>query len=200
MQRAASGQLYNAAEKTLHFKPPPSLAARGSRLPWFAGSAAGMLIVGGAAESEAHTLLVTIGALPVGLKVAVDAAGRKSEVFLERGVRAGEVASISTGATRFRGLKSDDDDSSKATYGKPPADDYVGPSSSSVAGHSRWMTSVFNGNEPASFNGSSPLVNTIFDVDPAKLVQAHDENGLTAFLVMLFGGLDMCDVVCIESI
>ena len=56
VQRAASGQLYSAPDNTLEFRPrgitlPASAGAgagagAGERLPWFAGRAAGMLVVG----------------------------------------------------------------------------------------------------------------------------------------------------------
>jgi hypothetical protein len=42
------------------------------------------------------------------------------------------------------------------------------------------MTSVFRSNAPAAV--ASSLVNTVFDVEPARLVRAHDEHGLTTFL------------------
>ena len=101
MQRAATGQLYSAPERTLSFRPVPSLAVRGTRLPWFAGSAAaGVLIVGGSStatadqeDTTAHTLLVSLGALPAGLTVTVTMSGVGSD---EGG---GEHALVSSTAT-----------------------------------------------------------------------------------------------------
>ena len=59
----------------------------------------------------------------------------------------------------------------------------LGPTSSLLPKQKRWVISVFKGNEPETYaSTTSPTVNTVFDVDPVKLVRAHDGHGLTAFL------------------
>jgi hypothetical protein len=50
------------------------------------------------------------------------------------------------------------------------------------AGGQRWLTSVFRGDYADTTSPPSPLVNTVFDVSARRLVQAHGQHGLTAFL------------------
>lgn len=61
MQRAASGQFYDAVKQRLELRPPAAHAATGARLPWFAGKAAGLLVVGSADQHAPHRLLVKLG-------------------------------------------------------------------------------------------------------------------------------------------
>jgi non-lysosomal glucosylceramidase len=93
VQRAASGQFYSAPEKRLELRPSVSHAGPGARLPWFAGKAAGMLVVGGGESDEPHKLEVRLGAVDAGLTVLVEAAGRRSEVRLGA-VGAGETVAL----------------------------------------------------------------------------------------------------------
>lgn len=82
VQRAASGQFYSAPKNRLELRPSSAHGTPGARLPWFAGRAAGMLVVGGGEANAAHRLELILGELPVGLTVIVKAAGRSTEVEL----------------------------------------------------------------------------------------------------------------------
>jgi hypothetical protein len=61
VQRAASGQFYDAAGQRLELKPPAAHSGRGARIPWFTRKAAGLLIVGGTDHQSPHILLVKLG-------------------------------------------------------------------------------------------------------------------------------------------
>lgn len=50
------------------------------------------------------------------------------------------------------------------------------------ARQTRWLTSVFRGDYADTVSLPAPLVNTVYDVSPRRLVQAHDQHGLTGFL------------------
>ena len=78
LQRAVTGQLYNAPENLLELRP--SVNHPGARLPWFAGQAAGVLDVGDV--GRAHRLEVQLGVLPSGLKVVVEAGGTRAEAWV----------------------------------------------------------------------------------------------------------------------
>ena len=92
VQRAATGQFYSAPERRLELRPAEALGQPGARLPWFAGEAAGMLVVGGV--DEPHRLEVSMGRVPAGLAVRVAAAGRESELELGAPLGAGESAAL----------------------------------------------------------------------------------------------------------
>ena len=84
VQRALTGQLWNAWEKNLSFTPAAAVA--GDVLPWFTNAAAGVLVVGGARvrggdarpkDTELHVLEVHLGVLHA--TVHVNAGGRLAE-------------------------------------------------------------------------------------------------------------------------
>jgi hypothetical protein len=83
VQRAASGQFYSAPSNRLELRPPPAHGKTGARLPFFVpGKAAGTLVVGGGVTNIQHRLEVSLGQMPAGLTVVVEAAGRSVEVAL----------------------------------------------------------------------------------------------------------------------
>ncbi len=86
LQRAATGQFYSAPDNRLELRPPAAHSQTGARLPFFVpGKAAGTLTVGGGVSNIKHQMEVTLGELPVGLTVVVQAAGRVVEVKLTVG-------------------------------------------------------------------------------------------------------------------
>ena len=100
MAMAATGQRYNAPELSLSFSPLPSLAAPNSRLPWFAGNAVGLMILGGASGEldMVHKLTISLGKLPAGLEVAVAVQGKTCKVVLKRSASVGDEVMIARDA------------------------------------------------------------------------------------------------------
>ena len=88
VQRALTGQVWNAAERTLELAPPSNTLRLGDRLPWFAHGAAGALVVGAV---EGHVLEVHLGELR-GVHVTVAALGWRASATVSLG--AGDAATL----------------------------------------------------------------------------------------------------------